>query len=149
MRSLHSRFSAYFTPKENKLFREAIDASFSGAGMTVNEIKRGLVVTSVYPGTPAKRAGIKPGDEITRVNGKSIAGEPSSVSTARIKGPPGTFVTLTVDSGRKTRDVKVRQGDDQGAGRRRPPAHGQRPQAGRDRRSPRSAATSAAPCANR
>jgi carboxyl-terminal processing protease len=108
VRSLHSRFSDYFTPKQNKLFNEAIDASYAGTGMTVNEDKRGLVVTGVYPGSPGKKAGIKPGDLITHVDGKSIAGESSTVSTARIKGPPGTVVTLTVRDG-KTRDVKVKR----------------------------------------
>jgi carboxyl-terminal processing protease len=93
---LHDRFSHYFTPRQLDLFQESIGGEFSGVGMTVLEHRRGLLVTGVYKGTPAARGGIRPGDLITAVNGKSIAGESSELATARIKGKPGTFVTLTV-----------------------------------------------------
>ena len=69
VRSLHNRFSHYFTPRENKLFKESTSGEFSGVGMTVVERKRGLQVAGVFKGSPAKRAGIGPGDVITKVNG--------------------------------------------------------------------------------
>ena len=96
VRSLNSRFSHYFTPEENQLFRESASGEFSGVGMTVVERPRGLLVAGVFDGSPAKRAGIRPGDLITAVNGKSIAGKSSNVSTALIKGKPGTYVRLTI-----------------------------------------------------
>jgi carboxyl-terminal processing protease len=94
--ALDDRFSHYFTPREQKLFTESIGGAFSGVGMTVVEHRRGLLVTGVYKGTPAARAKIKPGEVIVAVNGKSVAGESSDVSVARIKGKPGTFVSLTI-----------------------------------------------------
>jgi carboxyl-terminal processing protease len=94
--SLNDRFSHYFSPRESRLFREAVGGQFSGIGLTVIEHKRGLQVSGVYKDTPAKRAGIRPGDVILKVNGESIAGEPSELATAKIKGPPGTSVRLTV-----------------------------------------------------
>jgi carboxyl-terminal processing protease len=94
--SLDDRFSHYFSPRENALFRESVGGEFSGVGMTVVQHRRGLLVTGVYRGTPASRAKIRPGQVITAVNGKSIAGESSDLATARIKGKSGTFVTLTV-----------------------------------------------------
>jgi carboxyl-terminal processing protease len=96
VRSLKNRFSHYFTPTENKLFEQATNGEFSGIGMTVVERKRGLLVVSVFKNSPAKRAGIRPGDLITKVNGRSIAGESSNLSTGRIKGKPGTLVQITV-----------------------------------------------------
>ena len=66
--------------------------------MTVVERPRGLLVAGVFKGSPAERAGIRPGDLITAVNGKSIAGKSSDVSTALIKGKPGTYVRLTIRS---------------------------------------------------
>ena len=108
--SLDDRFSHYFSPRENKLFRESVGGQFSGVGMTVVEHKRGLLVTGVYKNTPAKRGGIRPGDVITAVNGKSIAGQSSELATARIKGKQGTFVTLTVRSpGAKQRTLKLKR----------------------------------------
>jgi carboxyl-terminal processing protease len=111
VRSLHDRFSHYFTPRENKLFEESIGGEFSGVGMTVIQHPRGLEVTSVFKGSPAAKAKIKAGDLITAVNGKSIAGQSSDVSTARIKGKPGTFVTLTVIQrpGNKKRVVRIKR----------------------------------------
>lgn len=110
VRSLKSRFSHYFTPAENKLFEQATNGEFSGIGMTVVERKRGLLVVGVFKDSPAKRVGIKPGDLITKVNGHSIAGEPSNVSTARIKGKPGTYVQLTiVRSGSRPRTLRVKR----------------------------------------
>ena len=58
--------------------------------MTVQEHPRGLLVATVFDGSPAEKAGIRKDDIITRVNGDSIAGEPTDVSTAKIKGKPGT-----------------------------------------------------------
>ena len=110
VRSLHSRFSHYFSPAENKLFEQATNGEFSGIGTTVVERKRGLQVVSVFKDSPAKRAGIKPGDVVTKVNGHSIAGESSNVSTARIKGKPGTYVRITTDRpGSPPRTVRVKR----------------------------------------
>ncbi len=107
--SLDDRFSHYFSPRENKLFRESVGGQFSGVGMTVIEHKRGLLVTGVYKDTPARRAGIRPGDVIAKVNGKSIAGQSSELATARIKGKEGTFVTLTLRSRGKERTLRLKR----------------------------------------
>ena len=97
--SLSDRFSQYFTPRERKVFEQGIGGEFGGVGMVVVEHRRGLLITGVYENTPAEKAKIKPGDIITAVNRKSIAGESSDLATARIKGKPGTSVTLTVRQG--------------------------------------------------
>jgi carboxyl-terminal processing protease len=109
VRALHDRFSHYFTPKEAKLSQESLSGEFSGVGMTVREHKRGLLVVGVFKGTPAQRARIRPGDVIVGVNGESIAGEATDLSTAKIKGKPGTFVRLTILSAstHKRRTVRV------------------------------------------
>ncbi|PWU16957.1 MAG: hypothetical protein C5B48_16590 [Candidatus Rokuibacteriota bacterium] len=110
VRSLHSRFSHYFSPAENKLFEQATNGEFSGIGTTVVERKRGLLIVSVFKDSPAKRAGIRPGDLVTKVNGHPIAGESSSVSTARIKGKPGTYVRITTDRpGSPARTIRVKR----------------------------------------
>jgi carboxyl-terminal processing protease len=109
--ALDDRFSHYFTSRENKLFTQSIGGEFSGVGMTVVEHRRGLLVTGVYKRTPAAKARIRPGELIVAVNGKSIAGESSEVATARIKGKPGTFVSLTMvrPHGGRRRVVRVQR----------------------------------------
>lgn len=90
------RFSDYFSPEALARFEEAISGRFSGVGLTVSQVKQGLRVDSVFPDSPAKEAGIEPGDLIVSVDGESIAGVSSQVSTERIKGPEGTEVTIGV-----------------------------------------------------
>ncbi|MGH2924859.1 MAG: S41 family peptidase [Solirubrobacterales bacterium] len=108
-RRFDDHFSHYFNPQQLRQFEEANSGQFSGVGMTVTEVKRGLRVATVLPRTPAQRAGIRPGDVIVAVDGHSIAGVSSDVSVARIKGPPGTPVRLRVVSvrGGKTRTIRV------------------------------------------
>ena len=96
-RRYKDRFSHYFDPKAYALFRESTSGRFSGVGLTVSEVPRGLRVSGVIEDSPAQRAGILEGDFVTAVNGKSIAGTDSNISVARIKGDPGTKVTLTVE----------------------------------------------------
>lgn len=96
VKSLKDPFSHYFDAEQNKEFEQVISGSYTGVGMAVNENKRGLMVTFTYPGSPAREAGLKLGDVITKVNGKSIAGESADAAVAKIKGPEGTKVTLTV-----------------------------------------------------
>jgi len=102
---LNDRFSAYLDPKEYDRFQDASSGNFSGIGLEVAQIPQGLRVAKVFPGTPAARAGFRKDDRIVAVNGRSIAGKPSSVSTQLIRGKPGTFVSLTVVSGAR-RSVK-------------------------------------------
>ena len=89
-------FSHYFSPEQLEEFEASTSGRFDGVGLTVSEVPRGLRVASVLPNSPAAASRIEEGDLIVAVNGKSIAGVPSQVATARIKGPAGTSVELRV-----------------------------------------------------
>ena len=79
------RFSHYFTPTEYDRFKQG--SSLSGVGIAVNEVARGLRVATVYKDTPARDAGIQPGEVITAVNGSPIAGKDVDTVTGQIRGP--------------------------------------------------------------
>ena len=105
-RRYDDRFSHYFNPSEYDRFK--MGARLSGVGIAVTEVPQGLRVANVYKNTPAREAGIQPGEIITGVNGQSIAGKNADVVTNRIRGPAGTEVTLTIRSRTgKSRDVTV------------------------------------------
>jgi carboxyl-terminal processing protease len=106
--SLDDRFSAYFDPQAYKSFEEATRGAFEGVGMNVEEVARGLRILTVFKGSPAAKGGLKPGDEIIAVNGRSLKGASSEQATTRIKGRAGTKVTLTVQTGKeKPRQVTL------------------------------------------
>jgi carboxyl-terminal processing protease len=108
VKSLDDRFSTYFDPEQYESFQEATEGAFEGVGMSVTEVARGLRVLTVYDDSPAQRGGIRKGDLIVSVGGKSLAGKTSEEATTRIKGPAGTEVTLGVVTGDKpARDVTV------------------------------------------
>jgi carboxyl-terminal processing protease len=109
--SLDDRFSHYFAPRDFTDFQAATEGRFEGVGMTVEEIERGLRVLTVYEGSPADRGGLEPGDVITHVDGRPIAGQSSEESTTRIKGPAGTSVRLTVRSNGATRELTLERAE--------------------------------------
>lgn len=95
-RHKEDRFSHYFDPRQAQILDQETEGRFTGVGLSVIEVKRGLKAIEVFKGSPAAEAGIEPDDVIVSVNERSIAGESSDLSTAKIKGPEGTEVTLGV-----------------------------------------------------
>ncbi len=110
--SLEDRFSNYFTPSDYAEFQESTDGEFVGIGVSVRDEKRlsrGLRILAVYDKSPAKRAGMRAGDLITKVDGRPTQGESTEAVTSRIRGPEGTAVALTVRSGKRERTSRVRR----------------------------------------
>ncbi|HEX8752696.1 MAG TPA: S41 family peptidase [Solirubrobacterales bacterium] len=105
-RRYRDRFSDYFSPEALAAFNEGIEGHFSGIGISVVPVKRGLEAVKVYRGSPAQKAGIQSGEVIVSVEGQSIAGEASTAATEKIKGPEGTQVTIGV---LEPKSGKVRQ----------------------------------------
>ena len=109
--ALDDPFSHYLTPKEADRFDESVSGEFEGVGMNVEQDRRGLKVLRVFENSPAETSGIRRGDLIVEVDGRSLAGIDSGVATSRIKGPSGTSVRLSVVSpgGDSVRRVSVKR----------------------------------------
>lgn len=107
--SLDDRFSHYLTRAQYEEF----DAPphFAGIGVSVDTQRRGLLIARVFNSSPAERAGLKVGELIVGVGSRKLEGLSPDASTALIKGPPGTDVTLQVESAGKgrhtTRSVQI------------------------------------------
>jgi carboxyl-terminal processing protease len=101
VKRLDDRFSNYFSPAEYKRFKDSQQSEFSGIGLAVSADKRGLRVETVYDGSPAKRAGIRPGDIIVEAAGKALVGRNQDEAVSFIKGPPGSRVKVTWVRGAK------------------------------------------------
>jgi carboxyl-terminal processing protease len=103
------RFSHYFDPKEYRQFQKNLSGDFKGVGLSIHGVPEGLEVTTVFEDSPAEGAGIDVGDVILAADGKSLAGIPPEVATAKIKGKVGTEVELRVKpvGGGKPEDIEV------------------------------------------
>ena len=95
MRTLdpHSNF---FDPKEYALIREDQEGHYFGVGMEVTQQNGKTVVTSPFSGSPAWRAGLRPGDIIVSVNDRSTDGLNTTEVADMLKGPRGSRVKVVV-----------------------------------------------------
>lgn len=101
-------FSNVIWPHDKARFERTISGKFSGVGIQISLVNRQLTVVTPLSGTPAHKAGIKPGDRITSVNGKSTLGMELETAVDLITGDEGTDVTLGIKTGTdKARDVKL------------------------------------------
>ncbi|MDX2114734.1 MAG: S41 family peptidase [Planctomycetota bacterium] len=91
-------FSAVIWPDELAQFQRTTEGSFKGVGVQIS-LNDALEIRVVSPveGTPAARAGIRPGDLIRKVDGDSTLGMSLSQAVERITGPVGTPVKLTIE----------------------------------------------------
>src|SRR3989344_2281621 len=89
--SLGDPYTVFLPPEEQKSSQEDLGGSFEGVGMELgfNKDKR-LVVISPLDGTPAKNAGIKPGDLILKINDKDTFNISLPDAVKLIRGDKGT-----------------------------------------------------------
>ena len=98
LESLDDPYTVYLSPEETKAFEEKQKGEYSGIGAALQSVPEGLVITSVFDGSPAAAAGLQPGDIIVTVDGEPTADVAIETSIARIKGEEGTTVQLGVKS---------------------------------------------------
>ncbi|HYO43309.1 MAG TPA: S41 family peptidase [Candidatus Limnocylindrales bacterium] len=90
--------TSFMTAEEAKASEQSLSGSFVGIGVQVTEDEDSRIqVSTVFPGTPAEEAGLKRGDHIVAVDGKTTEGETVDQSVARVRGPEGETVTLTIE----------------------------------------------------
>jgi carboxyl-terminal processing protease len=111
-RNKEDRYTEYLSPESRESFNQQIEGRFSGIGLSVIEVKKGLRVAEVFPHSPADQAGIEVGETVVSVEGESIAGLPSAEATAKIKGPEGSEVTIGVrDKQGKVRELTLERAE--------------------------------------
>ena len=106
--ALGDPYSRFMDPAGYREFREKeFSGVFTGVGIFV-ELEEGWpTVLQPIPGTPAARAGLRPGDRITAVDGRSTEKLSLEEVVSRIRGPAGTTVRLRLQRGGRTFEVSL------------------------------------------
>ena len=108
---LDDPYSVYYTADEYAKLQEDIDGVFVGMGAYVSQnTETGIIiVTKAFDNSPAKKAGIKDGDIIYKVEDKEVTGEDVDKVVSMIKGKENTKVKLTIyrQSEKKYIDVEI------------------------------------------
>lgn len=96
LRSLDDPYSDLLSETQRKIFEEDLAGSFGGVGFEIGIRKGVLTVIAPLEGTPAERAGLKPGDQILKVNDEDTENMSLEEAVSKIRGEPGTKVRLTI-----------------------------------------------------
>jgi carboxyl-terminal processing protease len=93
--------STFFDRRHFTELKEQMQGRYYGVGMRIQSRpgKGGKLITIVFqpiPGSPAFRAGLRPGDIIVRVDSKPVIGLDSAKVADLLKGPKGTVVHVSV-----------------------------------------------------
>jgi carboxyl-terminal processing protease len=88
--------SNFYDPKSYAKMREDQRGHYYGVGMVIQQQGNKVFVITPYENTPSFRAGIRPGDVISAIDGKSADGMSSDLVAKALKGPKGTHVQVTM-----------------------------------------------------
>ena len=106
---LEDPYSSYLDRSTFSNMMDRISGNYGGIGLQIsNDTEGRLVVVSPFRGTPAHAAGIAAGDIITHINGESTADMELEIAARKMRGEPGTEVTITVyREGQEARDIFI------------------------------------------
>jgi len=89
-------YSGFLTPDEFAAYTAVRQGSYAGVGAELERRRDGDTLLFPFPGSPAERAGIEPGDRLLSIGGMPVKGQPLPVLAAWVTGAPGTQVMLEV-----------------------------------------------------
>lgn len=112
VQSLDDPYTMYLPPKQNEDFKQGLAGEFEGIGAELGIKDKQIIVIAPLNGMPAQKAGIRAGDYILKVDGKSVEGFTLAQVVDKIRGPKGTNVTLNIyhKDDPKPTDIAVTRG---------------------------------------
>ena len=102
-------YTVYLPESDADEFNILTTGKYGGIGCIVRNAGDYAVITDVYRGFPADLAGIKPGDIVKKVDGKTLKSVSTDKISDKLKGDPGTDVTLTIERNGTEKDIPMKR----------------------------------------
>ena len=96
MQALGDQHSSYMSPEAYKDANASLEGEYEGIGAYVDTTTPLLTIISPIPGSPAERAGLKPGDQVAAIDGEDMFGTTAEAARLKVLGPAGTTVRLSI-----------------------------------------------------
>ncbi len=106
---LGDEYTQYFTGKEFKEFLSDLDGKFVGIGVAMQKTEKGAELVKVFENSPAEKSGIKNGDILIKVDGKTIEELSVDQIANLVRGEEGTEVKITILNKDGEKDLKVKR----------------------------------------
>lgn len=109
--TLGDKHSVYYNEKESENFKDELNGYFYGIGAGVYQEEGKLVtIKEIYKNSPAEKAGLKVGDQYTKINGEDVTKLSAEQISNKIKGKQGRELTLTIKRNNKEQNIKITTG---------------------------------------
>ncbi len=94
-----------------KEIKISTSGKFGGVGLVVASREGNYIVVSPFEGSPANRAGIRPGEIVLEIDGRPVQGLPLSEVLSKVRGPAGSTIAFTLKDPKsdKIRHVRLRR----------------------------------------
>lgn len=90
-------YTVYYHEANIEDYRLMTTGQYGGIGALIRKMGDFTFIAEPYEGNPAQKAGLRAGDKILAIDGKSMKGKPSDDVSAAMKGPKGTTVNIEVE----------------------------------------------------
>ncbi|MFA6106467.1 MAG: S41 family peptidase [Patescibacteria group bacterium] len=104
-------YTVFMDPKISEDFSNDLAGTFEGIGAEIGMKDEIITIVAPLPEMPAEKAGLKAGDKIYAIDGKTTSGMSVDEAVSKIRGPKGAEVTLTIfrEGFSETKDFKLKR----------------------------------------
>jgi carboxyl-terminal processing protease len=111
LEALGDEHSSYMDPQQYEDANAGLQGEYEGIGAWVSTDEEYLTINEPMPGSPAEKAGLRPGDKVIAIDGEDMTGITPELVRLKVLGPKGTTVILTVvrDGVEQPFDVEIQR----------------------------------------
>jgi carboxyl-terminal processing protease len=106
-------YTVYYSESEAESYRISIEGKYSGIGTVMKNVDSIITIAELYKDSPAYNAGLRIGDKLLEVNGKSTTGKTTSDITNIVRGAPGTEIDFKIQryGENSVKNIKITRGE--------------------------------------